>query len=361
MWRDVPDLPSKVRKATVPPEWSALLDTLRPYERKIVEAVARLVEQLRSKVDLDLLEAAIERGRYDQALWSTLGMDGPADMTAFAPLRKVLVTLVHDTGEKALDGGLLSALPSTKPLVRLGTAFDRLNSATVAYLNAEAGARIKAISDATLAGLRAVLLDGVKAGDHPRVIARSMRDSIGLTERDALAVARYRANLINRSAAAKRGLRDRRYDGIVSRVRRKPATMEMIDRAVERKSAMMLKARAETIARTEAARALNVGQMTAWRQMAADRGIPGSAIRRFWTVAHDERTCDFCNGVVDKNAKGVTLDQPFDTDFGPIDTPPLHPNCRCVLRMEMDVAAAIAAVPNDDETVKMLKEFLLAA
>ena len=96
-----------------------------------------------------------------------------------------------------------------------------------------------------------------------------------------------------------------------------------------------IKWRARTVARTEASRALNEGQVGAWQE---------SGIRRVkWSVAPNP--CDFCRQM---GRRGVSqpIDEPFfnqgdqlnldvlgtlNFDYGAVKSPPLHPNCRCTL------------------------------
>lgn len=101
--------------------------------------------------------------------------------------------------------------------------------------------------------------------------------------------------------------------------------------------------RAERIARTEASRSLNSGQVAAWEDM--------GVTRMKWLVAPNP--CEFCEAVgkqvnavglrdnfFDKGstisgAKGGTLQLNYESVQGA----PLHPNCRCavepILRSEM--------------------------
>ena len=51
--------------------------------------------------------------------------------------------------------------------------------------------------------------------------------------------------------------------------------------------------------------------------------------RRYWKTAGDERVRHTHAAVPGMNAKGVLLDQPFATPFGPTMTPPLEYGCRC--------------------------------
>tara|TARA_R110000824_G_scaffold367453_3_gene556626 strand:+ start:11493 stop:12350 length:858 start_codon:yes stop_codon:yes gene_type:complete len=94
-----------------------------------------------------------------------------------------------------------------------------------------------------------------------------------------------------------------------------------------------VKWRAERIARTEASRALNQGQVAAWE----DSGLK----RMKWAIAPNP--CEFC-AAMKKQAHGIG--QPFlsvgstlkgtkggqmNVDYDNVMTPPLHPNCRCTL------------------------------
>tara|TARA_Y100001937_G_scaffold21640_1_gene30534 strand:+ start:793 stop:1683 length:891 start_codon:yes stop_codon:yes gene_type:complete len=93
--------------------------------------------------------------------------------------------------------------------------------------------------------------------------------------------------------------------------------------------------RAERIARTEASRALNSGQVVAWEDM--------GVTRMSWLVAPNP--CEFCAAM--KGSGSQDIKTPFFTvgstlsgtkggklaiDYADVRTPPLHPNCRCTLR-----------------------------
>lgn len=93
--------------------------------------------------------------------------------------------------------------------------------------------------------------------------------------------------------------------------------------------------RSERIARTEASRALNQGQVVAWEDM--------GVTRMSWLVAPNP--CEFCAAM--KGSGSQDIKTPFFTvgstvtgakggtlaiDYADIKTPPLHPNCRCTLR-----------------------------
>jgi hypothetical protein len=77
--------------------------------------------------------------------------------------------------------------------------------------------------------------------------------------------------------------------------------------------------RAETIASNEMRTARNAGLLEGWtgREDAAQQ-------RKVWTVGADP--CPLCLQV---DGQQQFLEEPFDTELGPVDHPPLHPGCKC--------------------------------
>jgi len=89
---------------------------------------------------------------------------------------------------------------------------------------------------------------------------------------------------------------------------------------------------AERIARTEVIRATNMGREIGYIQSGLVKG-------KQWVVTWDDRLCEYCRPMANQI---VGLKQKFKSaDFGYVDTPPLHPNCRCtivpVLRDEVEL------------------------
>lgn len=87
--------------------------------------------------------------------------------------------------------------------------------------------------------------------------------------------------------------------------------------------------RAEMIARTETSFADNRGTLISHKESGVVTG-------KQWIVGAG--CCDVCaelDGVI------VDLDDPFESEDGAVECPPLHPNCRC---------SYIAIVKNDEET-----------
>jgi hypothetical protein len=149
---------------------------------------------------------------------------------------------------------------------------------------------------------------GVRLAVGPRALDKYIRPVIGLTPGEATAVARRRDLL------TARGL--------------KPKT---IDNAVENYSGFLLRRRGLRIARTETAFAYNYGALDAVREAKSQGLIRAERIEKEYVTAGDERTCPFCSEL-DEQSVGLEETFPGVTKRLPnVLTPPVHPNCRCVI------------------------------
>lgn len=228
-----------------------------------------------------------------------------------------------------LEGVPRVPLPGVIPV-----GFDPIDPALISGQQRTASAFIDRLATTVEAvidqDIRAGLSDGMTADE----IARVIKATIGLTPRQAQAVANFRRLLENGDAAAlDRVLRDRRFDASVQRAI-DGGTLDpaKIDRMVERYQERYIAHRARTIANTETLRAANAGRAAAWRQFADRKGLDDADVLRFWQTAGDERECPVCRAIPLLNADGVPLDDMYATPIGPEDAPPIHANCRCTER-----------------------------
>ena len=164
-------------------------------------------------------------------------------------------------------------------------------------------ARARDLSETTAKGLRALLAEAIKWGEHPEEAARRIRDLVGLTERQA------RALMARRRALLEEGLPPGKVEAIVSRQARR-----------------MLRRRAETIARTEFIAAQNHSRLEAWRE-AQRQGVIRRGAMKEWVTAFDERTCPICSAL---HGERRPLDEPFSIG---VMAPPAHPACRCSINL----------------------------
>jgi len=193
------------------------------------------------------------------------------------------------------------------------------------------------------------IMDGVRQALSPEDVAANIRDTITLTAQQSQAVANFRQLVETGDPAVfARALRDQSFDNLLEMaVDGEDLRSDIVDQIVQSYADNYLDYRAKTIADTESMRAANLGLRESYRQ-AVDRGVfPAEAIKRFWLIALDEKTCQLCIDISDMNDQGVGVDEPFQGPDGEVDDPPdPHPACRCSVQYETD----LSMIPADDST-----------
>lgn len=196
--------------------------------------------------------------------------------------------------------------------------FDLSNPRVLTAAETVVADAVQSITNASQEGLREALKRGFEEGITAQQLARRIRSEVGLTDRDITALENLRANMVD--------------NGI---------SQTKADAAAERYAGRLLRARASLIAQTETMRAANEGQRLAWVDAKAE-GLLDPEHRRYWLVTPDDRLCPRCESVPDDNPEGRAIDEPFDTDVGPLMGPPLHPRCRCVTVLQIRKLARVA-------------------
>lgn len=281
-------------------------DRLAPALRR---ALARAFALLTSRVPLEDLARAVDTGRLTPRL--------DAALRALPALLRAEVSPVIEAavraGARASAAAIKQAARSSR--VRGSTppsAFTQVNARAVERAASKAtAALIKAASAGTRQAVRVAVRDavaGVEGRASAQAAARTIRAVVGLDPRRALAVTRYRKRLVEQGAD--------------------PATAAA---RAARYADKLLGQRATTIARTEILSASNEGRLAAWRA-AQEKGLLREGQRRVWVVTPDDRLCPSCEAM---DGQTVDLGEPFESDdFGAVDAPPLHPNCRCTTVLE---------------------------
>ena len=231
-------------------------------------------------------------------------------------------------------------------------AFDLYTDEVTSELKDYQDAFIGNLTDDMRQTLFEAISNGVRDGLDPADVAASVRDTIGLSDRLATAVDNYRAALENgTSDALDRALRDDSYDAEVQAAIDAGEILDadMIDELVNAYSERALDYRADMIAQTESNRAANMGLQSAYGQAIKDGVFPNDAVRQYWMLALDEKTCDDCQSVADDNADGIEIGDTFDSADGGVDSPPLHPNCRCSVEIRTNLDM-VDATESGDQT-----------
>ncbi len=212
-----------------------------------------------------------------------------------------------------------SALPAMG--ISLVGSFDVENPYVVPAARQRVGYLIQEVRNGTNLGIQKAVADIIERSYTQKVgwrsAAKEIRGVVGLRPDQINAVAKIRDRLIEGGMKGER-----------------------LTKRLARESAKRLRYRADMIARTEMARAVNVGRHDSWR-VAQDRNLFGGRKPMVeWVAGITDRTCGIC---ADLHGTSVPLGEdfsgtPLDTDqlevYG--ETPPVHPLCRCttILRLE---------------------------
>lgn len=210
--------------------------------------------------------------------------------------------------------------------------YDRLNRETVASLRQYQDALIADLERQARDSIDSAVQLSIRDGLVVDEVADYVRQVIGLTNTQAVAIENYRLGLqgmdssvLNRalmSAEAQAVFADAKESG-------KPLSAAIIDGLVQDYTERYLDYRATTISQTETIRAANLGLHDVYRQAVQRGAIPAEAITRNWQIALDERVCPHCRSIPENDPNGVGIDESFNSDDGPVDDPPQHPGCRC--------------------------------
>ena len=234
--------------------------------------------------------------------WALIARDnGDADKIA-AHLRELERQLAgHLIGAANQGVSQLNELPS-----RFRVRFDLSAPEAAAWAATRAGDLVRTIADDVRKVIRGHVTAATLEGSGPVPLAVRLARYVGLTPRDAKAVAALEA------AAIKAGM---------------PAAHAA--RSANAYAGRLKEVRATNIARTELLTASNFGQSAAWRNAVKAGRLPKD-VRRRWLTASTETACSLCAPM---HGETAPVDGAFHADGRVVYHPPLHPQCRCTLAL----------------------------
>jgi SPP1 gp7 family putative phage head morphogenesis protein len=147
--------------------------------------------------------------------------------------------------------------------------------------------------------IRTVVADAYRMGIHPYDFAPQIKELVGLTERQQMAVLNQTRSLMEQ------GVRP-----------------EIVQRRADEYTARLRRYRAKMIARTETIRALNGARVAGFEQAISDGYVNGDTAKMVWVAT--DGACPECE-LLDGEEADV------GEGFGEVDYPPLHPDCRCTV------------------------------
>lgn len=202
--------------------------------------------------------------------------------------------LIEEQGKTLIKPAVLEIMQTSgnaayKHLAISGS-FDVLNVPAVRAVNKFVAKLVTDVTVETKKGIKTYIKYGIKEGKSMSAIAREMRPLVGLTGKQTQAIINYRKKL---------------------QVTRPDLSAAQLDKAIMRYTNKTHRLRMEMIARTETARAQNIGYVQGLEQVGVKEAelsaVPGA--------------CDECAAL-----DGTRY--PIDDAVGVI---PVHPRCRCAM------------------------------
>ncbi len=270
----------------------SLVDSLEPKLRREVQ---QALDRLADAVSIDVLTRALEQ--RDTVALERLLRSLPAEL---APAVGIV--------RRAFDLGITSGASTLG--IKASLALQHPSAAAAA--RASAADLVTNVTAETRAAMREIVARAFEEGLPPRQAAQLIKPLIGLNRMQARAVLNLRAALTARGVAS-----------------------EIAAARLERYAAKLLRQRSILIARTEIIRASTDGQVHLWQQ-AQGQGLLPQAAQMKWLVTPDDRLCPRCQQLSGATAPvGGVFRQGGSTVAGP----PLHPNCRCALVIDVQSIA----------------------
>lgn len=289
----------------MPNDWKRLHDIADKYSPVIVDILEGIFESARD-VPGNVI-AALEQGniataaRLIEEMWGQVLEAARPDLAM--QLRNAFETAAMSTAIPGMD-----------------LRFDLVNPRSMHWIQRNTGAMIREIDQTTREAIRQLIYTGWRDGLTNQQMAMRIRSMIGLTSRQVSALDRLRQTLESGefSDLPKEVLDRLRRLRVLGRARQ-----GKIDQVIEAYRKRMIRERAETIARTESAKAASAGQAEMWRQGADSGEIDRNQMEVRWILTPDDKLCERCRAQQD-------LRRPIDGDYpNGASHPPLHPRCRC--------------------------------
>jgi len=309
-------------------------------EKPIFAAQMKMFRAIREAMGGDHVGNLLERHDLNGLMAVLRHPDVIASMNAgFAPIAETK-TMAGAGAMAALTEKIRARIVRKAAEESLGALvpYDPLDQA--APLMAQRQRYIQAIIGDRAEVMQRSILNALRSGIDPRGVQIALQQVIGLTPRQAEAVANFRRLLeAGDRAALQRALRDPKFDAEVARAIANGDTLskDRIDRMVERYAENQLANRAATIAETEAQQMAVTGIRDAYVDAINGGKLLDSEVVRRWQTAMDERVCAVCLSIPIMNPNGVGVMQPYLSIEGPIMFPTVHPRCRCSEEYETDL------------------------
>lgn len=266
-----------------------LAEIKKQYGRRVANAFAASIDDITSKVVLNRLIEALDRGDIEAAL-DILNITP----SMFASLRQEVAAAYNAAGQAVMSAIVVTAPRATKAVLR----WDATDPIAERYLREVLGQRISGdITADTRQAVRTAMSEGFAKGQGPRQIALDVVGRVGpngkraggilgLNSQQEQWVRNMRGYLQSGDlkSVLRMSKRDRRFDKTIERLMRegKQPTAKQIEQWTGRYADRLLKLRGDTIGRTETAIAQERSRMDAFREALDQSGLPDDYTVKKW-------------------------------------------------------------------------------
>lgn len=287
----------------MPDSWRELHATAEAGEPALMAVFLAAIGELLRRVRIAELFAGLSTRDAGRAL-AALHLDTLAP--SLAELTGVLDQVATAQAERTLSRVARTILNDTNASLTLRLGGGLPTAEIADWARAHAGRLAQNLSNETRYALQNIIADALASGQGPAQMAALIEKVIGLNQRQANALAKFRAAL---EAAGTNG--------------------DALERLVARRARLMLRQRARAIARTETISSANAANRLTWERNVREGVLDPSRWRVQWLAVEDDRLCPDC---MDLDGQTVAIGQPFISPaYGEVWGPALHPQCRCTV------------------------------
>jgi len=307
-----------------------VFDRMTPRLRR---AFILAVNGMKGQVNMTALTEALTRCNLSMAM-TAINAESLEEFLRGSRLKAGEVSFYEEL-LSGVSGGAAATMGTFPTAISSQMVFDMLNPNTVRFIENYRVPLIRELTETTRNGVFQIVKDSMISGIAPIKQSRQIRQVIGLTEYQARAIDNFRAQLNTRKVMGFTRPDKRRLSAVERRIvarhmKQGGLSTTQIDSMVNRYHQSLLNRRSINIARTEAVRSSNIGQLETWRQAQSKRLLSRDAKKK-WIVTPDDRLRETHRIIPRMNPEGRRIDEPFQTPLGSFMSPPIETNDRCAM------------------------------
>ncbi len=281
-----------------------------------VRAMLRMLDRMASRLAAALVAVyAGTRAEFSLVTLESLIKSNDAPEAIASEQRRRMIPAFREVISSAMAVAGEAAIPELSELAGEQISWQKIQPRIARLSVRFAAARVTGITDAQRDALRALIEEAETEGLRVGQIARRVRESIGLDQRQAAALENFRSYLEGRDVEPK-----------------------AVKRLTGQYRKRLIVHRAKRIAKTETQDALQRGLLKTWASAQDDGDLAEEWMKEWIGILRDGRICKVCHGT---HGQRREIRDPFDVAGRELQAPTAHPECRCNMRL------VLASDPDD--------------